>query len=69
MVSGAREMKYPGHYSVWFIQNCANDTQAYINGKYVAARPLGWQSWTNRFRLAWAVFTGRMDALKWPEGQ
>jgi hypothetical protein len=62
-------MKYPGHYSVWFVMNHANDSQVELGGKYVPARPLGWQSWTNRFRLAWAVFTGRMDALEWPDGQ
>lgn len=61
--------KYPGHYSVWFIQKHANDSQVCIGGKYVPARPLGWQSWHTRIRLAWQVFTGKMDALEWPEGQ
>jgi hypothetical protein len=38
------------------------------DGRYVPARPLGWQSWTIRWKAAWLVFTGRADALVW-EGQ
>lgn len=34
--------------------------------RYVPARPLGWQSWTMRWKAAWLVFTGRADALTWP---
>jgi hypothetical protein len=33
------------------------------------ARPLGPTWLSNRFRLAWAVFTGRADALFWPNQQ
>lgn len=38
------------------------------NGVWVAARPLGWQGWSlrRRLKLAWGVFTGRYDVLKWP---
>lgn len=41
-----------------------------INGRYVAGRPLGWQGWSLKWRLklAWGVFVGKYDALKW-EGQ
>ena len=46
-----------------------NDTLAGINGKWVPARPLGYYSFRSRLRLAWAVFSGKYDALKWPEGQ
>ena len=33
------------------------------------ARPLGMQSLTSRMRLAWEVFTGRADVLRWPDNQ
>ena len=36
---------------------------------WVPARPLGYASYTLRFRAAWLVFTGRADALVWPGGQ
>ena len=37
------------------------------DGRWVAARPVGYPSILRRFRLAWGVFTGRYDALKWTE--
>ena len=48
-----------------------SNTQAGLpDGRWVAARPLGWQGWSLRTRIqtAWKVFTGRWDALRW-EGQ
>lgn len=33
------------------------------------ARAAGYPTLASRFRLAWAVFTGRADALFWPDGQ
>ena len=43
------------------------DCAAQVNGRYVKARPLGWQglSLTRRLKVAWKVFTGEYDALKW----
>jgi hypothetical protein len=40
------------------------------DGRYVAARSLGWQGLCLRLRLrcAWLVFTGRADVLQW-QGQ
>ena len=38
-------------------------------GNWVPARPLGYYSLTRRFRIAWGVFTGKYDALKWPGDQ
>lgn len=40
------------------------------DGRWVAARPMGWQGLClrKRLRAAWMVFTGRWDALRW-EGQ
>lgn len=40
-----------------------------IGGVWYRLRPLGYPSLWNRFRLAWGVFTGRYDALKWGGGQ
>lgn len=38
-------------------------------GRYVLARPMGWQGGLYglriRFNLAWHVFTGKYDAVKW----
>ena len=44
---------------------------AEINGKWVPARPINWQHRTFRQKIkeAWAVFTGKAAAFKWPEGQ
>jgi hypothetical protein len=42
-------------------------TQAGLpNGLWVPARPQGFHSVGNRIRCAWAVFTGRADAVTWP---
>lgn len=41
----------------------------FINGKWVHARPIGHFSLANRIQLAWMVFTGKADALVWPEDQ
>lgn len=30
-------------------------------------RPFGYYSLRSRLRLAWMVFTGRADALRWPD--
>lgn len=35
------------------------------DGRYVPARPIGFYSIPSRARLAWAVFTGKADALFW----
>jgi hypothetical protein len=35
-------------------------------GGYRPARPCGYYSLTNRLRLAWMVFKGGADALRWP---
>lgn len=40
------------------------------DGEYwYPARPEGLHSFGSRIRLAWAVFTGKADALRWPAGQ
>lgn len=37
------------------------------DGRWVAARPLGWSGLClrQRLRAAWLVFTGRADVLQW----
>lgn len=39
-------------------------------GRWVTARPMGWQGLClrRRLKLAWEVFMGRADVLRW-EGQ
>ena len=64
--------------SVWSLENLIlhcdpknpnGTTQAGINGKWVPARPEGYWSLRERIRCAWIVFTGKADAVTWPEGQ
>lgn len=35
------------------------------DGRWVVARPETCGPWWRRFKLAWMVFTGRYDALRW----
>lgn len=42
---------------------------AKVNGKWVPARSVGFYSIWYRLKAAWGVFTGKYDALQWPEGQ
>ena len=37
------------------------------NGDWVPARPIGFFSLRWRLKLAWNVFLGKYDALKWAE--
>lgn len=37
------------------------------DGQWEPARPFGFFSFPSRLSLAWAVFTGRADALFWPD--
>ena len=60
-------MKYPNILTVDGIK--ASTESAEINGRWVAARPLGFASWSHRIKAAWMVLTGKADAVKWPEGQ
>jgi len=62
-------MKNPSVYSLRHIVDKHNDSQTEINGKWVPARPIGLYSLRERFRIAFMVFTGKADALTWPEGQ
>lgn len=47
-----------------------NEIQAGLpDGRYVPARPIGFQSIRYRIRATWLVWTGRADALVWPGWQ
>lgn len=63
-------MKYP---TVWTLGQLAtyanNGVQAEINGRWVPARPEGYATLRHRIKCAWLVFTGKADAVRWPEGQ
>lgn len=61
--------KYPARYTVEDVYRIRSTASVKINDKYVTARPLGFQSFWVRIAYAWLVFTGRADALVWPEGQ
>lgn len=62
--------RYPSKRTVQEVINAAEtDSIGLPDGRYVPARSLGWPSFGNRLSCAWAVFTGRADALFWPGGQ
>lgn len=53
----------PQVISVEQIQNC--DIKVEIDGKWVPSRPLSIGGFFTRLKLAFQVFTGKYDALKW----
>lgn len=58
--------------SLWRVNELKAHTEtcaANINGKWVPCRAVGLDTIRSRIRLAWMVFTGKADALIWPEGQ
>lgn len=57
--------RYPGILRVEAVLR-GSETSAFINGRYVPARPLAFCDRFQRFKAAWLVFTGRADALLWP---
>lgn len=63
--------KAPNLYKLEDLRDCFGGgwPTCCIDNKWVPARPLGLYSMKNRLRLAWLVFTGKADALKWPLDQ
>ena len=51
------------------MSNMRGISHANINNKWVWARPEGYWSFRYRVRCAWLVFTGKVDAVIWPEVQ
>lgn len=62
-------MKSPSIIKLDSLIASANETQANINRKWVPSRPIGFISWRYRVEAAWLVFTGKADAVIWPEDQ
>ena len=60
---GRAPYEWTGHTIIQAIN--AGPRERGPGGKEQPARPLGFYSIQNRARLAWAVFTGRADALFW----
>lgn len=61
----------PAKYLACEVAMMASATQANVRGRWVPARPEPYwhanplRTLLTRLRLAWAVFTGRCDALDW----
>jgi hypothetical protein len=47
----------------------ANNVSTEIDGKWLPSRPLGLDILAHRVKLAWQVFTGKYDAVRWPGNQ
>lgn len=47
----------------------ANPSASNDGKNWVPARPIGYASWRKRVNAAWLVFTGRADAVLWPQEQ
>ena len=61
---------YPNAWQLKDLINIAKSNQTFSNsGKWIPARPMGYPSPLSRIRIAWLVFTGKADAVIWPEGQ
>lgn len=58
-------MKSPNYITSLALHNLI-DCQTEINGKWQPARPIGYSSFLMRIKLTWMVFTGKADALIWP---
>ena len=58
--------------SLWHLENLMKvvnnspDQREIKPGVWVPGRSVGLDTVKNRFKLAWGVFTGKFDALKWP---
>jgi hypothetical protein len=59
----------PNLYTLYNLLHDRHNNSAFINGKWIPARPLGFYSLSHRIKLAWTVFTGKADVVTWPEGQ
>lgn len=52
-------------YQIENLLETAQTTAACINGQYVPARPISFGGIYYRFKDAWAVLTGKADAVRW----
>jgi len=61
-------MSYPNITTVAQVLRIASICSVGLpDGRYVPARPMGFQSFNQRVRAAWLVFTGKADALIWED--
>jgi hypothetical protein len=60
-------MRIPSRHTAASINQWSCQTE--LKGKWVLARPEPFYDWKERFKLAFAVFTGKADALFWDGGQ
>ncbi len=59
-------MRYPAILNADSVVKMGQEVQTGLpDGRWVAARPYGFQSFGERLRATWLVFTGKADALKW----
>ena len=56
----------PGLHRIDWVIEEARTSLRHVEGNCVPARPEGYYSLWNRLKLAWGVFTGKFDALQWP---
>lgn len=61
--------KYPKIITLERLVLEMKDPLVHINEKWVPCRSEGLSSFKNKLKCAWLVFTGKADALVWPEGQ
>jgi hypothetical protein len=57
---------YENQTEITVYEDRNDDRKIPVSCKWVAARPLGRSGpFWHRFKLAWLVFTGKCDVLKW----
>lgn len=61
--------KYPCMWRLADLVRATQDSAMPIDGSYVPSRPMGLQSFASRVRCAYAVFSGKADAVVWPEDE
>lgn len=59
---------YPNIFTLAGLLKAADGTcqTALPGGRWVPARPLGFQSFRTRLRAAWLALTGKGDVVIWP---
>jgi len=65
-------MTTPNTYTPAQVVKLASEVSCGLpDGRWVAARPMGWPGLClrKRLRAAWLVFTGQADVLQWEGGQ
>ena len=62
-------MKAPNLWRINSLLDNLKSVSTQIDGHYYPARPIGLDTLSHRVKLAWGVFAGKYDALKWPKNQ